>query len=99
VRGRERGEGRWAGGCGWAGKVGWAAGRRKKGSGPDGEGVWGFWVCFFSFFKSLLNNFSKPFLNQTLLHLFHNLFHNFLKTFKAVQQQTHAYQNDAQKLG
>jgi hypothetical protein len=64
------GEGRWAGRCGWAGKVGWAAGRRKKGSGPDGEGVW---FCFLFFSNPFIQLF-KTFLNQTLLHLFHNFF-------------------------
>jgi hypothetical protein len=69
--GREE-EGRWAGGCGWAGKVGWAARKKRKGSGQDGEGVWGLF-----FFQILLNNFSNLFFKSnpfTPFHIFYKLF-------------------------
>jgi hypothetical protein len=59
------------------------------------------------FFKPLSNHFSKPFLTlfkSNLLHKFLQTFHKpfsqlFLKTFKATQQQTHAFLHDAQTLG
>jgi hypothetical protein len=54
----------------------------RMGRGEEKEGEWagwgkslGFWFVFSFFFKSFLNNFSKLFYNQTLLHLFHNCFH------------------------
>jgi hypothetical protein len=68
-------------------------GGRRVGRGPDGEGkgVWGL-----VFFQTLFNS--------NLLHKFLQTFHKpfsqlFLKTFKATQQQSHAFQHDAQTLG
>jgi hypothetical protein len=72
------GEGRWAGRCGWAGKVGWAAGRRKKGSGPDGEGVW---FCFLFFFKSFYTTFQNLFESNPFTPFSQLFFINYFKNF------------------
>jgi hypothetical protein len=82
-------------------------GRRGEKEGEGGEWVvgrmgtgQGFGVWFFSFLKkNFLNNFSNPFLNQTF-YIFSQPFSQIiLKTFKDTQQQTHAFQHDAQALG
>jgi hypothetical protein len=88
--GRE-GEGRWAGGCLRGPKEEseprekGKKGKNEVGRGPDREGVWGlvwdFWVFFFFFFSNPFRQLLKTFLNQTLLHLFHNFFINYFKDF------------------
>jgi hypothetical protein len=61
------------------------------------ERVWGLVVFFF--FKSFLNNFSNPLFNQTFYTFSQPFSQIILKTSKATQQKTHAFQHDAQTLG
>jgi hypothetical protein len=77
----------------------WAAGKRKR---KEGEKR-GF-DLFFLFFQTPFKPLFKTLFKSNLLHKFLQTFHKpfsqlFLKTFKATQQQTDAFQHDAQTLG
>jgi hypothetical protein len=61
-------------------------------------------LIFFSFFQTPFKPLFKTLFKSNLLHKFLQTFHKpfsqlFLKTFKATQQQTDAFQHDAQTLG
>jgi hypothetical protein len=59
----------------------------------------GVWVCFFPFFQIFFKQLFQPLSKSNLLHFFQPFSQIILKTFKATQRQTHAFQYDAQTLG